>query len=118
MTMRSLMGTLLTAGVFAMVANNSWANDVVRLGGPGVQTSIVGGTDTELVRGFHGGHGGYRGGYGHYHGGYGYRGYGGYYRSGYYGGYYRPYYYGGYYKPYYYGGYCYGGYACHFQPYH
>jgi hypothetical protein len=84
--------------------------------------------ETELVHGFHFGHGHYGGHYGHF-GGYG--GYGGYYRP-YYGGYggygyssyYKPYYYGGYssyyYKPYYYGGYgysspYYGGYSSYYS---
>ena len=110
MTMRYVMWTALAAGLMFVPTGESRANDVVRLGGPGVQTSA----DTGLVYhrgGFH--HGGYyRGGH------YGYRGYyGGYYGRGYY---YRPYYYS-YYRPYYYGGYGYGygyGYPAYYPSYY
>jgi hypothetical protein len=127
------MCAVFAGGFLLAVGSVSWAQDTVRLGGPSAaRIDMQGGTDTELVRGFHGG---YHGGYGHYHGGYrggyyggyygGYRGYyGGYYGRGYgYGGYYRPYYggyYGGYYRPYY-GGY-YGSYypysSVYYQPYY
>jgi len=126
--MKRLMCAVFAGGLLLAVGNVSWAQDTVRLGGPSAQLDMQGGTDTELVRGFHGGgyhggwHGGYRG-YGGYYGGYrgyygGYRGYyGGYgYGRGYYGGYG----YGGYYRPYY-GGY-YGGYypysSVYYQPYY
>jgi len=111
MTMRYVMWTALAAGLMVVPAGVSQANDVIRLGGPSVQTGIVGSSDdTELVRsgygggyrgGHYGGHGGYRyGGYASYRGGYYGGGYGGYRYGGYYGGYYRPYYYS-YYRPYY-----------------
>lgn len=115
--MRKFVWTLLAAGACALGGSGLVsAGDVIRLGGADAADAI-GASDTELVRGGHGGGGGgYRGGYGGgYRGGYGggYRsyGYGGYggYRS-YYGGYggYRGYGYGGYgYRPYYYGGYGY-----------
>jgi len=107
------------------VGSVSWAQDIVRLGGPSAAgIDMQGGTDTELVRGYHGGyHGGWHGGYrGGYYGGY--RGYYGGYR-GYYGGYgYARGYYGGYGRGYY-GGYGYGGYggyypysSVYYQPYY
>lgn len=127
--MNKFVWGFLAAGVGLLAgAVGTNASDTIRLGGTEAATAI-GSTDTELVRGGHGGggHGGggfYRGGYGGYggyRGGY-YGGYGGYrggyyggYRGGYYGGY-RGYGYGGYYRPFYgiglgYGGYGYGGYG-------
>jgi len=113
------MCAVFAGGLLLAVGSASWAQDTVRLGGPSAQIDMQGGTDTELVRGYHGG--GYRGGYhGGYHGGY--RGYGGYYGSGYrgyYGGYgYGRGYYGGYgYGRGYYGGYGRGYYGGGYYPY-
>lgn len=114
--MRTLMWTALAAGLLVIGGGAASADDVVRLGGPGVQTDIQGGTDTELIYGRYWGGGGryygggarYWGGGGRYYGGYygarywgggyyGHRHWGGYYGAGY-----RPYYYSSYYRPYYY----------------
>ncbi len=104
---------LAAVGLMHAAGGAVWASDTVRLGGPQAQTEITGGTNTELVRGFHGGHYGYRGGYygggyrGGYYGGSYYRGgYGGYY-GGYGARYYSPYFSIGYYSRPYYGSYYY-----------
>jgi len=125
--MKRLLCAVFAGGLLLGVGNVSWGQDTVRLGGPSAQIDMQGGTDTELVRGYHGG-GGYRGGYhGGYHGGYRGGYYGGY-RGGYYGGY-RGYYggyggYRGYYGGYGYGRPYYGGYynsyypSVYYQPYY
>ncbi len=115
LTMRKWTWTALAAGLLLTGVGATSADDIVRLGGPGVQNDIEGGTDTELIWGRYWGGGGryyggarYWGGGGRYYGGYyGARdGGGGYYGArhwggGYYGAVYRPYYYGSYYRPYY-----------------
>jgi hypothetical protein len=113
MAMRKWLMAAVGAVLVTALGGEAQANDTVRLGGPGVQSDIQGGTDTELVRwgrGFYGR--GHHGGYGHGH--YGARYYTPYFSVGYYsrpyygGGYYRPYYYSSYYyRPYYYDSYYY-----------
>jgi hypothetical protein len=134
--MRMMLFSIVAAGLIVLAGSSAApANDVLRLGGPSAYEAI-GGTDTELVRGYYrGGWGGYRGGWGGYRGGWGgYRGgWGGWGWGGYRGGWggYRPYYagfsrpwYGGFarpfygsfynYSPYYY----YGGYGGYYAPYY
>jgi len=128
----TMCGRISALGAVAVLALWGWTGmaradepgSAARDGGAKTFTlGFDGQADTDLVRGYRGGHvahygGGHYGGYGRaYYGGYGRGYYGGYGRSfygygrGFYGNYYRPYYggfyagYRSYYRPYYYAGY-------------
>src|ERR1043165_235017 len=94
MTMNRFLSFGLAAGCAMLVqAGAGRADDVIRLGGGNVEATTQtlgfdGDVNTELMRGYHGGH----------HGGY------------HHGGYHAGYHHGGYHHGYHYGGYRYGGY--------
>ena len=57
--MRNLIWSTLALGCVLVGGNVASASDTIRLGGPSAAAAISGGTNTELVRGYHGGYRGY-----------------------------------------------------------